>query len=107
MGNGDGPLFPFLPQALPRKTDLPGPAARSRQLWSEGFAIIEHEMSKAVGPRTRSGRKVRRKDARIAVPTRRPRSKAEDRLDGMAALKALKESAERIPYQEARRDLDL
>jgi hypothetical protein len=38
---------------------------------------------------------------------RRRRSKAEDRLDGAAATKALGEAAERIPYQKAHRDLDL
>jgi hypothetical protein len=33
---------------------------------------------------------------------RRRRSKAEDRLDGAAAMKALGKSAERIPYKKAR-----
>jgi hypothetical protein len=43
----------------------------------------------------------------MTLSSHRRRSKSEDRLDGMAATKALKESAERIPYQKARRDLDL
>jgi hypothetical protein len=66
-----------------------------------------NEMSKVAVPKSKSARKVPRKSARIILSTRRRRSKAEDRLDGMAAMKALKESAERIPYQKARRDLDL
>jgi hypothetical protein len=70
-------------------------------------AIMEHEMSKVAVPRSKSARKTPRKSARIALSSRRRRSKSEDRLDGMAAANALKESAERIPYQKARRDLDL
>jgi hypothetical protein len=41
------------------------------------------------------------------LSVRRPRSRDEDRLDGEAALKALRGSAERIPYEKARRDLGL
>jgi hypothetical protein len=63
-------------------------------------------MSKVAAPKAKSARRVRGKSARIKV-TRRRRSKAEDRRDGAAAMKALRESAERIPYQKARRDLDL
>lgn len=66
-----------------------------------------HEMSKVAPPEAKPARRVRRKGAGIALSTRRRRSKAEDRLDGDAATKALRESAERIPYQKARRDLDL
>ena len=62
-------------------------------------------MSKVAVPRSKSARKTPRKSARIALSSRRQRSKSEDRLDGMAATNALKESAERIPYQKARRDL--
>jgi hypothetical protein len=43
----------------------------------------------------------------MTLSSRQRRSKAEDRLDGTITMKALKESAERIPYQKARRDLDL
>ena len=70
-------------------------------------AIIRYEMSKVVAPKTKPARRVRKKGARITLSTRRRRSKAEDRLDGTAAMKALKESAERISYLKARRDLDL
>jgi hypothetical protein len=70
-------------------------------------AMIRYEMSKVVAPKTKPARRVRRKGARITLSTRRRQSKAEDRLDGAAAMKALKEPAERIPYQKARRDLDL
>ena len=70
-------------------------------------AIMEHEMSKVAVPRSKSARKTPRKSARIALSSRRRRSKSEDRLDGLGATNALKESAERIPYQKARRDLDL
>jgi hypothetical protein len=66
-----------------------------------------NEMSKVAVPKSKSARKAPRKSARIRVPSRRQRSKSEDRLDGMAAIDALKESAERIPYRKARRDLDL
>ena len=62
-------------------------------------------MSKATAPKARVSRRVRGKSAGITVSTRRRRSKAEDRLDGTTAMKALKESAERIPYQKARRAL--
>jgi hypothetical protein len=64
-------------------------------------------MPKAVPSKAKRSRRVGGKSARITLPTRRRQSKAEDRLDGTAAMKALKESAERIPYQKARRDLGL
>ena len=64
-------------------------------------------MSKVAVPASNSTSKLSRKKARIALSTRRRASKSEDRRDGRAAMKALKESAERIPYQKARRDLDL
>jgi hypothetical protein len=70
-------------------------------------AIIRYEMSKSSAPKAKPARRVRGKSARITLSTRRRRSKAEDRLDAMTAMKALKESDERIPYQKARRDLDL
>src|SRR6266508_2907474 len=70
-------------------------------------SAIMHEMSKVAVPRSKSARKTPRKSARIALSSRRRRTKSEDRLDGMAATNALKESAERIPYRKARRDLDL
>jgi len=71
-------------------------------------AIIQSEMSKTVTPKSKLARKVRGKSARMTLSIRRRRSsKAEDRLDGMAAVKALKEPTGRIPYQKARRDLDL
>jgi hypothetical protein len=70
-------------------------------------AIMKPEMSKVAVPRSKSARKTPRKSARIALSSRRRRSKSEDRLDGMAATNALKKSAERIAYQKARRDLDL
>lgn len=70
-------------------------------------AIIKCDMSKVTAPKAKPARRVLRKSGRITLSTRRRRSKAEDRLDGMAAMKALKEPAERIPYQKARRDLDL
>jgi hypothetical protein len=63
-------------------------------------------MSKVAAPKAKPARRVRGKAARSTLSTRRT-SKAEDRLDGAAASKALRESAERIPYQKARRDLDL
>jgi hypothetical protein len=69
--------------------------------------IIGIDMSKVTAPKAKPSRRVRGKVARIKLSTRRRRSKAEDRLDGAAATKALRESAERIPYQKARRDLDL
>jgi len=68
-------------------------------------AIIGYEMSKAVSSKAKLSRRGPAKDTRKTLSTRRRRSKAEDRLDGMAATKALKESAERIPYHKARRDL--
>jgi hypothetical protein len=64
-------------------------------------------MSKVAAPKAKPSRRVRGEFARTTLSTRRRRSKAEDRLDGAAATKALRESAERIPYQKARRDLDL
>jgi hypothetical protein len=64
------------------------------------------EMSKVAAPKAKPARRVRGKGARIKLSARR-RSKAEDRLDGAAATKALRESADRIPYEKARRDLDL
>jgi hypothetical protein len=64
-------------------------------------------MSKVAAPKAKVSRKVRGKRARITLSSRRRRLKAEDRLDGAAAMKALKEPAERIPYQKVRRDLDL
>jgi hypothetical protein len=70
-------------------------------------AIIGNEMSKVAPPEAKASRRVRGKGARITLSTRRRPSKPEDRLDGDAATKALRESAERIPYQKARRDLDL
>jgi hypothetical protein len=70
-------------------------------------AIIGLEMSKVAPPQAKPARRTRGKGARITLSTRRRRSKAEDRLDGTAAMKAFRESAERIPYQKARRDLDL
>jgi hypothetical protein len=63
-------------------------------------------MSKVAVPKAKPARRVRQKTARITLSTRQRRSKAENRLDGAAAMKAL-ESAERIPYQRARRDLTL
>jgi hypothetical protein len=78
---------------------LPTPAPAS--------AIIGLEMSKAAPPKAKPAKRVSGKSARIALKTRRRRSKAEDRLDGAAAMKALREPAERISYQKARRDLDL
>jgi hypothetical protein len=76
-------------------------------LFDKEVAIIRSDMSKVAAPKAKVSRKVRGKSARIAVSTRRRRSKTEDRLDATAAMKALKESAERIPYQKVRRDLDL
>jgi hypothetical protein len=70
-------------------------------------AIIGLEMSKVAAPKAKPARRVRGKGARIKLTARRRRSKAEDRLDGAAATKALREATERIPYQKARRDLDL
>jgi hypothetical protein len=65
-------------------------------------------MSKTATPKAKLARKVRGKGARMTLSTRRRRSsKTEDRLDGVAAVKALKDPTERIPYQKARRDLDL
>lgn len=69
--------------------------------------IIQFEMSKTATPKAKLARRVRGKSAPMTLSSRRrPSSKAEDRLDGMAAVKALKESTERIPYQKARRDLE-
>ncbi len=80
----------------------------SSPLKSGRSAIIPFEMSKTATPKARPGRKVREKSAPVTLSTRRRRpSKAEDRLDGMAAVKALKEPTGRVPYQKARRDLDL
>jgi hypothetical protein len=64
-------------------------------------------MSKVAARKAKPTRKARGKGAQIKLSTRRRRPKAEDRLDGAAAMKALGESSERIPYQKARRDLDL
>jgi hypothetical protein len=61
-------------------------------------------MSKSVGPKAKPARRVLAKSARTTLSARQRRSTAEDRLDGENAMKALKESAERIPYQDARRD---
>ncbi len=64
-------------------------------------------MSKVAARKAKSARGARGKGAQIKLSTRQRRSKAEDRRDGAAAMKALTESSERIPYQKARRDLDL
>jgi len=67
-------------------------------------------MSKASarkGKMSKATKKSSAKSGRISLSARRPRSRDEDRLDGEAALKALRESAERIPYEKARRDLGL
>lgn len=67
-------------------------------------------MSKAAarkGKMSKTAKKISAKSGRISLSVRRPRSRDEDRLDGEAALKALRESAERIPYEKARRDLGL
>jgi hypothetical protein len=69
-------------------------------------AIIRNELSKAAAPKAKPSRRIRGKSSRIALSARQRRSKAEDRRDGVAAMKALKEPA-RTPYQKARRDLDL
>jgi hypothetical protein len=55
-------------------------------------------MSRVAPPKAKPVRRTRKTGARIGLSTRR-RSKAEDRLDGDAAIRALRESAERIPYQ--------
>jgi hypothetical protein len=66
-------------------------------------AIIRYEMSKVIAPKTKPAKGARQKSARITLSTRRRRrSKSEDRLDGTAAMKALKESSERIPYPARR-----
>jgi hypothetical protein len=70
-------------------------------------AIIGYDMSKVATPKAKPARRVRGKAAPIKASTRRRLSKTEDRLDGAAATKALRESAERISYQKARRDLGL
>ena len=67
-------------------------------------------MSKAAarrGKTSKTSEKGSAKSGRISLSVRRPRSKDEDRPDGEAALKALRETAERIPYEKARRDLGL
>ena len=64
-------------------------------------------MSKAVARKGKTSKKSAAKNGRISLSIRRPRSRSEDRLDGEAALKALRESAERIPYEKTRRDLGL
>jgi hypothetical protein len=67
-------------------------------------------MPKAVarkGKTSKTSKKSSAKSGRISLSVRRPRSRDKDRLDGEAALKALRESAERIPYEKARRDLGL
>jgi thymidine phosphorylase len=64
-------------------------------------------MSKAAARKGKTSKKSSAKIGRISLSIRRPRSRGEDRLDGEAALKALRESAERIPYEKARRDLGL
>jgi hypothetical protein len=67
----------------------------------------ETQMSKAAARKGKTSKKSSAKSRRISLSIRRPRSRDEDRLDGEAALKALRESAERIPYEKARRDLGL
>ena len=62
-------------------------------------------MSKAAARKGKISKKSATKTSRVSFSTGRPRSRDEDRLDGEAALKALKESAERIPYEKVRRDL--
>lgn len=64
-------------------------------------------MSKAAARKGKTSKKSSAKSGRISLSSRRTRSRGEDRLDGEAALKALRESAERIPYEKARRDLGL
>lgn len=64
-------------------------------------------MSKAAARKGRTHKKSSAKGRRISLSIRRSRSRDEDRLDGEAALKALRESAERVPYEKARRDLGL
>ena len=64
-------------------------------------------MSKAAARKGKTHKKSSAKGRRISLSVRRPQSSDEDRLDGEAALKTLRESAERIPYEKARRDLGL
>jgi len=64
-------------------------------------------MSKAAARKGKVSKKSTAKTSRISLTTRRPRSRNEDRLDGEAALRALRESAERVPYEKVRRDLGL
>jgi hypothetical protein len=65
------------------------------------------QMSKAAARKGKTSKKSSAKSSRISLSSRRTRSRGEDRFDGEAALKALRESAERIPYEKARRDLGL
>jgi hypothetical protein len=67
-------------------------------------------MPKAAARKGKTGKTSKKssaKSGRISLSVRRPKARDEDRLDGEAALKALRESAERIPYEKARRDLGL
>jgi hypothetical protein len=81
--------------------------AYSQQALPAASVIIGNEMSKVAAPKAKPAKRVRGKGTRIKLSSQRRRSKAQDRLDGAAAMKALRESAERLPYQKARRDLDL
>jgi len=64
-------------------------------------------MSKAVARRGKTTKKSSVNGRRISLSIRRPRSREEDQLDGEAAVKALRESADRVPYEKVRRDLGL
>jgi thymidine phosphorylase len=81
----------------------------SRRNRATGECVIvkaqkRRQMSKAAARKGKISKKSSAKSGRISLSIRRPRSMGEDRLDGEAALKALRKSAERIPYEKARRD---
>jgi hypothetical protein len=63
-------------------------------------------MSKAAARKGKTSKKSSARSGRISLSIRHPQSRGEDRLDGEAALKALRES-ERVLYEKARRDLGL